>query len=88
MNKSNYVKKSTSTLSAKERRVVELLVAGLTNRAIAKMTNRTEATVKWHLKNVFQKLGVSSRVQLILLTVNREEPLPRAAVTIEPSLSL
>lgn len=69
--------------------MVELLVAGLSNRAIAKVTNRTEATVKWHLKHVFQKLGVSSRVQLILMAVQGDEPRVRSApVSNESSVSL
>lgn len=79
MNKSNYQRSSGASLSAKERRIVELLVAGLSNRAIAKATNRTEATVKYHLKNVFHKLGVNSRVQVILLSVTSSgKPLPHA----------
>lgn len=80
MNKSNYQRSSGVSLSAKERRIVELLVAGLSNRAIAKATNRTEATVKYHLKNVFHKLGVNSRVQVILLSMTTQESRSRTPV--------
>lgn len=80
MNKSNYQRSSGVSLSTKERRIVELLVAGLSNRAIAKATNRTEATVKYHLKNVFHKLGVNSRVQVILLSMTAQESRSRTPV--------
>lgn len=52
---------------------VKLLSKGLSNMAIAKTINRSEETVKFHLKNVYMKLGVSSRVQLVLMMVGTEE---------------
>lgn len=63
----------TASLSACERRVASLLSKGLSNTAIAKSINRSEETVKFHLKNVYLKLGVSSRVQLVLMMVGTEE---------------
>ena len=40
---------------------MKLLVAGQPNKAIARVLSVTENTVKFHLKQVFQKLGVDSR---------------------------
>lgn len=48
-------------LSAKEALVLELLVAGQANKAIARALEISENTVKFHLKQIFQKLNVDSR---------------------------
>ena len=47
--------------SAKEALVLELLVAGQANKAIARALEISENTVKFHLKQIFQKLSVDSR---------------------------
>lgn len=54
-----------SQFSAKEQAVLELLVAGQANKAIARSLDVSENTVKFHLKNVFRKLGVNSRTAAI-----------------------
>ena len=48
-------------LSAQERRVVELVVQGKTNKQIAAALELSEKTVKNYLSNAFQKLGISRR---------------------------
>jgi DNA-binding CsgD family transcriptional regulator len=53
-----------ATLSASERRVVELAAAGRTNRDIAQALFVTEKTVETHLRNAYLKLGVRSRREL------------------------
>jgi DNA-binding NarL/FixJ family response regulator len=45
-------------------------VAGYTNREIARHLSISEDTVKNHLSSVFDKLGVSSRLELALFAVN------------------
>lgn len=52
-------------LSARERQVVELVVAGRRNREIATEMGITEKTVKTHLTHVYQRLGVTSRSEMI-----------------------
>jgi DNA-binding CsgD family transcriptional regulator len=52
------------SLTASERRVVELAATGGTNREIAQTLFVTEKTVETHLGRAFRKLGVSSRRQL------------------------
>jgi DNA-binding NarL/FixJ family response regulator len=44
--------------------VVELVMEGLTNPQIAERLFVSAQTVKTHMKNVFRKLGVSSRAEL------------------------
>lgn len=50
-------------LSAREWKVLELVAKGLTNPQIADMLFVTENTVKFHLQNIFQKLGVNNRTE-------------------------
>jgi DNA-binding NarL/FixJ family response regulator len=52
-------------LSPKENEVLELLVQGRTNGEIAKTLFITESTVKIHVRHVFEKLGVRSRVEAV-----------------------
>ena len=49
-------------LSAREREIAELVHRQLTNREIAAELFLSEKTVQTHLRNIFHKLGVSSRV--------------------------
>jgi len=53
-------------LSARETDVVRCVAEGLTNRQIAERLKLTEHTVKNYLFRIFDKLGVSSRVEVVL----------------------
>jgi two-component system nitrate/nitrite response regulator NarL len=53
-------------LSARETDVVRCVAEGLTNREIAQRLKLTEHTVKNYLFRIFDKLGVSSRVEVVL----------------------
>jgi len=48
-------------LTAKEAAILELLAQGLSNKDIARAVDAGHETVKWHLKNLFGKLGAGSR---------------------------
>jgi LuxR family maltose regulon positive regulatory protein len=50
-----------ASLTPRELEMVDLIAAGMSNKRIANTLNITLETVKWNLKNVFIKLGVSSR---------------------------
>jgi DNA-binding CsgD family transcriptional regulator len=52
------------TLTRAERRVAKLIADGHTNRSIAHELVVSESTVATHLRSIFGKLGVASRVQL------------------------
>ena len=54
-----------STLTPREREIVELVALGMTNAEIAGVTQITEGTVKRHLTHTFDKLGMSNRAQLV-----------------------
>jgi two-component system, NarL family, nitrate/nitrite response regulator NarL len=58
-------------LSGRERAVASLVQRGMRNREIADELRITEGTVKVHLHKVFEKLGVRSRTELILLAQDR-----------------
>ncbi|WP_369228660.1 LuxR C-terminal-related transcriptional regulator (plasmid) [Streptomyces sp. R39] len=52
-------------LTATEQTITRLVATGLTNRQIASRVNLSPHTVNFHLRKIFQKLGVSSRVELV-----------------------
>jgi DNA-binding NarL/FixJ family response regulator len=52
-----------SQLTAREYSVLDLLAAGLTNAQIAERLSVQESTIKFHLQNIFQKLGVANRTE-------------------------
>jgi DNA-binding CsgD family transcriptional regulator len=49
-------------LSSKEREILLRILQGKSNWVIAQLLNVSENTIKFHLKNIFLKLGVSSRI--------------------------
>jgi two-component system nitrate/nitrite response regulator NarL len=61
-----------TSLTAREQAVTRLLVEGLKNREIAQALHVTEHTVSNYLHRIFDKLGVSSRVQLILYAMSNK----------------
>lgn len=73
-------------LSKREEDVTRCLVAGLTNRAIARELKISQNTVKNYLFRIFNKLGVSSRIEVVLYaashrrgdrtTANGFDPIP------------
>jgi LuxR family maltose regulon positive regulatory protein len=52
-------------LSPREREVVHELKLGSTNKEIARALDMTEHTVKFHLRNIFNKLGVDRRAHVL-----------------------
>lgn len=58
-------------LTIREEQVVALVVDGLSNRGVARELNLTENTVKKYVFRIFEKLGISSRVELVLYAVSR-----------------
>ncbi|MET8768089.1 AAA family ATPase [Streptomyces sp. NPDC004658] len=60
------------SLTEAELRVVDLVAEGLTNRAIAERLYLSVHTVNTHVRHVFTKLGINTRVELTRLAVERE----------------
>ena len=69
----------SSLLSAREIDVVRCVAEGLTNREIALRLKLTEHTVKNYLFRIFDKLGVSSRVEVVLYALGNRGPRPAPA---------
>lgn len=53
-------------LSNREAEVTELCAKGLSNREIAHQLFVTEKTIKFHLQNIYKKMNLKSRAQLIV----------------------
>jgi DNA-binding NarL/FixJ family response regulator len=56
---------SVEELTAREREILGLAANGLTNARIGRELWVTEQTVKFHLSNIYRKLGVSNRTEAI-----------------------
>ncbi len=56
-------------LTSREKQVVALVADGLTNRSVATELGLSEHTVKKYLFRIFEKLGISNRVELVLYAV-------------------
>ena len=57
-------------LTSRELDVVGAIVSGYINRDIAEKFSISEQTVKHHLRNIFDKTGVSNRLELALFAIN------------------
>jgi DNA-binding NarL/FixJ family response regulator len=67
-----------TALSGRELQVVKAVAAGLRNRAIAEQLGIAEGTVKLHLHNIYDKLRIDSRLELMLLAT-------RAGIVADPA---
>ena len=61
-------------LTARELQIVGLIVAGASNKDIAFRLQVSDGTAKVHLNNIFRKLAVGSRAQLIELAAGQVQP--------------
>jgi len=66
-------------LTKREIGIVECVAEGLTNREIADRLKLSQHTVKNYLFRVFDKLGVSSRVELLFMTLGQHSSVPDLA---------
>ena len=63
-------------LTPREEQVVALVADGLSNRDVADELGLSEHTIKKYLLRIFDKLGVSSRVELVLYAISHGENRP------------
>ena len=70
------VREQSSALSQREREIVILVAQGFKNKEMAERMFISEQTVKNHLHNIFDKLGVTDRLELALYAIhhNLHEP--------------
>lgn len=59
-------------LTKREMEILATIVAGLSNKDIARKFALSEDTVKHHLTNIFDKVGVASRLELALFAINNK----------------
>ena len=74
--------RGTELLSRREQEVVRCVAEGLSNREIAQRLGLTEHTVKNYLFRIFDKLGVSKRVEVVLYAYSlstTSDPVPATA---------
>lgn len=76
---------AASNLSAREVEILDYVARGLSNKEIARALRVAPETIKWHLKNIFEKLNVNSRIQAVrsglafdMPSVHREARMPDA----------
>jgi len=62
-------------LTPRELEIVSVVAAGLSNKEIAQTFKIADDTVKHHVSNIFDKLGVSTRLELALFAFNQKLPL-------------
>jgi DNA-binding NarL/FixJ family response regulator len=66
-------------LTKREMDILTTIVAGLSNKEIARKFSLSEDTVKHHLTNIFDKVGVASRLELALFAINNRLTEPPAS---------
>ena len=71
---SNTARQRRYGLTPRELEIVSAVVAGYANKEIAEHFQISEDTVKHHLSNIFDKVGVSTRLELALFAVNQALP--------------
>jgi len=64
------------TLTPREKTIISCLTQGLRNRDIANHLTITEQTVKNHLRSIYDKIGVSDRLELVLYAIHQRLELP------------
>lgn len=67
-----------------EREVAELVAVGASNPEIARSLGVSRHTVESHLKHLFVKLGLTSRVQLAVLIVRASHPASESSRPLTP----
>jgi DNA-binding NarL/FixJ family response regulator len=59
-------------LTVREKQVIELMVAGMTNPQIAKKLNVEQSTIKSHVSHILRKLGVDTRSEAVSFALSHK----------------
>jgi DNA-binding NarL/FixJ family response regulator len=76
----HHMPRPADTLTQREKMIISYLVEGLRNREIAEQLSISEQTVKNHLRAVYDKVGVSDRLELVLYALHHRLDLPPVRV--------
>ena len=66
LNRDGVEREGSESLTPREIEIVRMVAQGLRNKVIAERLSISEGTVKVHLHNVYEKLGVDGRLELVL----------------------
>jgi two-component system, NarL family, nitrate/nitrite response regulator NarL len=64
----------TKVLSKREEEVARLVAAAMSNRELSQKLGLSEHTVKNYLSRIFEKLGISTRTELVLYVLSQAKP--------------
>jgi DNA-binding NarL/FixJ family response regulator len=70
------------TLTRREKMVISYLMQGWRNREISNQLAISEQTVKNHLRTIYDKVGVSDRLELVLYAIHQRLELPEVQTTV------
>jgi DNA-binding NarL/FixJ family response regulator len=73
-------------LSKREQEIAKLVAAALTNRELSEKLGLSQHTVKNYLSRIFEKLGISTRSELVLYVLNKCKPTVVPAQELRPRL--
>lgn len=76
------------SLSTRERQILAMVVAGLTNHEIGARMFLAESTVKSHLSSSYNKLGVRSRSEAVAVIMDRPDSLGTGIAAVAPKTQL
>ena len=72
----------SNRLTPREVQVAALVYEGMTNREIGQSVGTTEQVIKNYLRNVYDKIGVSDRLELALFTIHHRILAEAAATSV------
>jgi DNA-binding NarL/FixJ family response regulator len=72
------------TLTAREKTIISYLMQGWRNREISTHLSISEQTVKNHLRTIYDKVGVSDRLELVLYAIHQRMELPPVQAAAAP----
>ena len=73
------------TLTRREKTIISYLMQGWRNREIGTHLSISEQTVKNHLRTIYDKVGVSDRLELVLYAIHQQLELPEVQATTPPA---
>lgn len=72
------------TLTRREKTIISYLMQGWHNKEISTHLSISEQTVKNHLRTIYDKVGVSDRLELVLYAIHQRLELPAVQATVPP----
>jgi len=77
-------RRPVDTLTMREKTIISYLMQGWRNREIGAQLSISEQTVKNHLRTIYDKVGVSDRLELVLYAIHQKMELPPVQATVPP----